>query len=327
MAFYTVQQGDTLGTIAQAFGTTVDALAAANPDILDPDQIFAGQTLCVPAWGTYQAQEGDTLGGIAQAFGTTVDALVVANDFEDPDVIVAGQTLVVPFLGTYVVQPGNTLSGIARTFGTTVDALVAANCGVIRDPNIILLGQTLAVPFLEVPAQDDRPLEFLTHRKEVSTLTQQRRARLRQLLDTYINTQDPVGDHHEASMDPSLQIHGVGFIAWHYVFVGKLENWLVVNGARAFVPLPYWDPGTPIPAELDKNNTDPNMPLPSNLRPGAIENIPNYMTLNNEMVPYHNMVHNASGGMMPFPHASPSDPLFWPFHAFLVAIYEYWRTH
>jgi LysM repeat protein len=62
MAFYTVQQGYTLGTIAQAFGTTVDALAAANPDILDPNQIFAGQTLCVHAWSTHEVREGDTPG-------------------------------------------------------------------------------------------------------------------------------------------------------------------------------------------------------------------------------------------------------------------------
>jgi nucleoid-associated protein YgaU len=44
MAFYTVHEGDTLGGIAQAFDTTVDALMGANPSIQDPDEIFAGQT-------------------------------------------------------------------------------------------------------------------------------------------------------------------------------------------------------------------------------------------------------------------------------------------
>jgi LysM repeat protein len=62
MAFYSVQEGDTLGSIAQAFDTTVDDLVEANPDIQDPDVIFTGQTLCVPGWATYSVREGDTFG-------------------------------------------------------------------------------------------------------------------------------------------------------------------------------------------------------------------------------------------------------------------------
>ena len=44
---YTVQQGDTLAGIAQAFGTTVEAIQAAN-GIEDPDEIFPGQVLVIP---------------------------------------------------------------------------------------------------------------------------------------------------------------------------------------------------------------------------------------------------------------------------------------
>ncbi len=97
MAFYTVQDGDTLDGIAQAFDTTVDVLQDVNA-IPDPDLIFAGQMLFVPYLGTYTVQAGDTLGGIAQTFGTTVDALLAANCnvTRDPDVIQAGQTLAVP---------------------------------------------------------------------------------------------------------------------------------------------------------------------------------------------------------------------------------------
>lgn len=43
---YTVQQGDTLGSIAQQFGTTVAALQAAN-GIEDPNEIFVGQLLVI----------------------------------------------------------------------------------------------------------------------------------------------------------------------------------------------------------------------------------------------------------------------------------------
>lgn len=45
--FYTIQQGDTLFGIAQAFGVTVDDLISFNA-IADPDAIQAGQRLQIP---------------------------------------------------------------------------------------------------------------------------------------------------------------------------------------------------------------------------------------------------------------------------------------
>ena len=98
MPIYTVQSGDTLSSIAEIFGTSVEAIAQAN-SIQNPDLIFAGQTLCVPDGPNvqvYVVQDGDTLGEIAQRFGTTVDALVEANNIEDPDLIFSGQRLRIP---------------------------------------------------------------------------------------------------------------------------------------------------------------------------------------------------------------------------------------
>jgi putative chitinase len=43
-----VQPGDTLSGIAQQFGTTTQAIAAAN-NITDPTLINVGQTLTIPA--------------------------------------------------------------------------------------------------------------------------------------------------------------------------------------------------------------------------------------------------------------------------------------
>ena len=45
---YTVKAGDFLSIIASKFGITVEALAAAN-DIDDPNKIFVGQVLIIPA--------------------------------------------------------------------------------------------------------------------------------------------------------------------------------------------------------------------------------------------------------------------------------------
>jgi GH24 family phage-related lysozyme (muramidase) len=46
---YTVQSGDTLSEIARAQGVSLDALIAANPKLADPDLIFEGQQINLPA--------------------------------------------------------------------------------------------------------------------------------------------------------------------------------------------------------------------------------------------------------------------------------------
>ncbi|MGI6286209.1 hypothetical protein MHOCP_13160 [Moorella humiferrea] len=45
---YIVKPGDTLSGIARMFGTTVDQILAANPQITDPNLIYPGQRICIP---------------------------------------------------------------------------------------------------------------------------------------------------------------------------------------------------------------------------------------------------------------------------------------
>jgi hypothetical protein len=121
-------------------------------------------------------------------------------------------------------------------------------------------------------------------------------------------------------------IHDIGFLTWHQHFIAECETWMVNNGGGLFVPLPFWNPAKAIPAQLNNGNTAVNMPLPANVRPSALRSISTYKVLNTRIVPYHNAVHNGLGGNMPNPETSPLDPIFWPFHAFLVAVYERWRN-
>lgn len=48
---YTVRRGETLNRIAQQYGITVNQLLALNPDITNPNLVYAGQNINVPAPG------------------------------------------------------------------------------------------------------------------------------------------------------------------------------------------------------------------------------------------------------------------------------------
>ena len=177
MTSYTIRSGDTLGSIASRYRTTVAALARAN-SIANPNVIYAGRTLRIPdgfdatpaspvnisgggGAQIYSVRSGDTLSGIAARFGTTVGALASRNGISNPNLIFAGQRLVVgagspPVTttptappasgngGTYSVRPGDTLSGIASRYNTTVGALASLNG--ISNPDMISVGQTLRLP-------------------------------------------------------------------------------------------------------------------------------------------------------------------------------------
>jgi LysM repeat protein len=100
---YTVQPGDALGSIARRFGTTAAVLAALN-DIANPELIYVGQSLVLPAGGEQPApgpiyhvvQPGETLSSIAARYGVTVAAIAEANDIANVNLIWVGLRLVIP---------------------------------------------------------------------------------------------------------------------------------------------------------------------------------------------------------------------------------------
>ena len=49
---YTVRRGDTLIRIASRFGVTVNAILRVNPQIKNPNRIYAGQRINIPAGGS-----------------------------------------------------------------------------------------------------------------------------------------------------------------------------------------------------------------------------------------------------------------------------------
>jgi LysM repeat protein len=104
---YTVQRGDTLYSIARRYGTTVEAIAAAN-GIANPSRIRVGQTLTIPGGTgspapapsgggtTYVVQRGDNLFRIALRYGISYAYLAQYNGIADPSRIYVGQVLKIP---------------------------------------------------------------------------------------------------------------------------------------------------------------------------------------------------------------------------------------
>lgn len=94
---YYVVKGDTLRKIAAKFNTTVDAILRVNPQITNPNVIYVGQAIAIPAQPTtHLVQRGDTLRIIANKYGTTVDAILALNpNIKNPNLIYVGQVIVV----------------------------------------------------------------------------------------------------------------------------------------------------------------------------------------------------------------------------------------
>ncbi|MFB0537811.1 MAG: LysM peptidoglycan-binding domain-containing protein [Anaerolineae bacterium] len=120
-----VQAGESLTSIATDYGTTVEAIVAANR-IEDPRSLRTGQELIIPLAGSvggptpvpgaptapprgtevvvHVVQPGDSLLGIALQYDTSVEVIMAANDLADAQWIFAGQELLIP-LGTPTPVP------------------------------------------------------------------------------------------------------------------------------------------------------------------------------------------------------------------------------
>lgn len=97
--YYVVQPGENLFRIGLKFGTTAQAIAAAN-QIGDLEQVQAGAMILIPVpppRGTYgyYVQPHDTLYSIARRFGMSVDTLASLNGIGADAVIEVGQILIV----------------------------------------------------------------------------------------------------------------------------------------------------------------------------------------------------------------------------------------
>jgi murein DD-endopeptidase MepM/ murein hydrolase activator NlpD len=151
---YVVQPGDTLYRIAERFGTTVQAIVAAN-DIANPSLINVGQKLIIP---TAEAEVvpsqtvvpnrrvhpvllGETLPSLAFRYRSTVWTLREVNELDRLELLLPGQELTIPLPSVV----------ISDTPGFPA---------VLADPAPVAQGQTMLVE-VQSPASLELQASFL----------------------------------------------------------------------------------------------------------------------------------------------------------------------
>jgi len=156
---YTVKSGDTLYSIAQRFGLTVNELKSINN--LTNNNLSVGQVLFISggeeeppiSTNTYTVQRGDTLYKIAQQFNTTVGEIISLNNLTNTTLSI-GQVLRIPTINqqpeepeqdfiTYTVKSGDSLWKISQAYGISVNDIINANN---LTSTSLQIGDTLIIP-------------------------------------------------------------------------------------------------------------------------------------------------------------------------------------
>lgn len=171
---YTIQSGDSLTSVANKYGISVDELAAAN-NLSRTAGLIRGRSITIPAAGTvntssrntaqssrndssntardnvikstesYTVKAGDNLTVLANRYGVSVRDLAATNKLSANAQLQRGQTLQVPkLIDTYKVKSGDSLNSVARKFGISVAELAKMND--LSTNAQLKINQTLIVP-------------------------------------------------------------------------------------------------------------------------------------------------------------------------------------
>ena len=150
---YTIQEGDSLYSIANEFNISVNDLIDFNA--LPTTILTVGETIRIPKGSVpnkenvYIVKPGDTLYRIANTYGVNVNDLIAVNNLTS-NILTIGQELVIPLKPVteedyvvYQVEPNDTLYSIARRYNTKVDIIKSYNN---LTSNLLNVGQILQIP-------------------------------------------------------------------------------------------------------------------------------------------------------------------------------------
>jgi len=170
---YVVQRGDSLYSIANRFGVTINELKSANN--LTSNLLNIGQTLIIPQttpeatppgdYVVYTVKRGDTLYKIANQYGVSVNDIIEFNQLPSSSLSI-NQQLLIPTATvipptqdnnvTYTVRAGDSLWKIANQYGITVDELIQTNN---LSNTTLQIGDVLIIPGrIEEPETPDEEI-------------------------------------------------------------------------------------------------------------------------------------------------------------------------
>ena len=161
---YVVKKGDSLYSIANGYGTTIDVIMKDNA--LTSDNIFVGQNIKIrttskdievlecfgkdyvpsielPSNEVYIVKKGDSLYSIAKKYNISVSDLLSFNSLSNT-ILSIGQKLIIPGSSSvvYTVSKGDSLYSIAKKFNTSVDFIKNKNN---LKNNTLSIGQVLVI--------------------------------------------------------------------------------------------------------------------------------------------------------------------------------------
>lgn len=153
---YVVKNGDSLYSIANKFGVSVESLKSING--ITGNLINVGQRLVIPSdagvnpgdYVVYTVKRNDSLWNIANSYGVSVNDIVDYNNL-GTTVLQIGQQLLIPNLNNsfvdsgviYVVKNGDSLWSIGKKYNVGVNDLKSANN---LNSNMLSIGQQLIIP-------------------------------------------------------------------------------------------------------------------------------------------------------------------------------------
>lgn len=138
---YVVQSGDTLRSIAERYGTTIEQIMQAN-NIANPNYIRRGDRLNI--WTP-----------------ATTAAVIERDATVDQTPAPAAQPQLV-----HTVQRGEILSRIAQRYGVPMSEIMRANN--IVNPDRVLVGQRLTIPGVSAPPRPTPPANIVAPTPEIT---------------------------------------------------------------------------------------------------------------------------------------------------------------
>lgn len=115
---YQIGYGDTVDSIANKFGISVDDLRSLNNDI--NNSLLPGSFLVVPStynnFNKYTIKQGDSLYKIAMDNNVDLDTIVAINGLNKDDYIYPGEVILIPKegIGVFMTKEGTTLDNLSN---------------------------------------------------------------------------------------------------------------------------------------------------------------------------------------------------------------------